>query len=954
MHKGSLLQYLPTGSQALWGVCETHLTGLGIKAFRKELAFHDSNFKLVPGAPVPYRSSAIQAIGGKQLGVAVLSNLPTRSLQPSWDVEVWQGARFHMTTTFCLGRWIHGATFYGPAFRADTTEVRSQADQLLQIMTNRIVMGMKGFRYIMGDFNQLDGQLLQPELWRKLGWKEIQTLGFELFGREPCNTCKSKTIKDFIWISPELAAYVESVTTLDDLFPDHSVLFAKFKPWSKPEPIPLWRKPKVIDWKNIPSALQSTGSKQSLQNVDAEIAEIAATFEERVHQTSLRTKGTGLTEAQRGRAKTTDTKEIREYSKPLSKSREGDSLPSYIGISLQHSRWFRQLRRLETLKRMPEVNSSLQQKIQQDRVWRAILKAPGFPFGFRKWWSTAVPQFAGTPVVIPLDPPSKAEAIIICDIFETQVRQLEQNLIQQLTQKAAHNRINNPNKIFDDIRKPATSPVQTLADLKEAAVAVIDESNTVLHLEETTAFVREQPLLHDNGSCKIIEIKQNQIKVDNLTNLLVGTRVRQETYEASLQKLFQKFGEEWTKRWDKHFHVDNNRWDPLVDFFTRVVPKVPDMSLPPITLSDWKYAVRKKRAKSAIGPDGWSKWDLLNLPDDLTERLLALIASIEDPSQKIAWPKSIVTGLVHSLEKVPGASRTSQFRPITVFSMIYRTWSSIRSKQCLQHLIEHVPTHCYGNLPGRQASQVWYGIQQKIEDHSFTGLGLSGAMVDIVKCFNTLPRTPLLAICHHLGIPKGLVKAWSKALCQMERRFVIRGATGPPLRSSTGFAEGCGMSVVAMVASNVLTAEWLQQKMPNTQLWSYVDNLEIITPSAEETTEALTHLTDFTQLLDVELDSKKTIVWSNSTSGRQILRSHDLQVKHWIRDLGGHVQYSQQSTNSVIVQRILDFKPRWKDLCRSKASYSQKLLALRSVAWPTTMHGIASIQYTWGKTTSTI
>ena len=189
LHKGSLLQYLPTGSQALWGVCETHLTGLGIKAFRKELAFHDSNFKLVPGAPVPYRSSAIQAIGGKQLGVAVLSNLPTRSLQPSWDVEVWQGARFHMTTTFCLGRWIHGATFYGPAFRADTTEVRSQADQLLQIMTNRIVMGMKGFRYIMGDFNQLDGQLLQPELWRKLGWKEIQTLGFELFGREPCNTC---------------------------------------------------------------------------------------------------------------------------------------------------------------------------------------------------------------------------------------------------------------------------------------------------------------------------------------------------------------------------------------------------------------------------------------------------------------------------------------------------------------------------------------------------------------------------------------------------------------------------------------------------------------------------------------------------------------------------------------------------------------------------------------------
>ena len=218
LHKGNLLQYLPKGSQALWGVSESHLTGLGIKAFRKELAFHDSSFSITPGAPVPYRSNSIQAIGGKQLGVAILSNMPTRSLQPSWDVESWESARFHMTTSFCLGRWIHGATFYGPAFRADTTEVRTITDQLLQNITNRIVMGMTGLRYITGDFNQIDGQLLQPELWRKLGWKEVQGLGQEFSNRQPVPTCKSKTIKDFIWISPELAEYFESVATLDDLF----------------------------------------------------------------------------------------------------------------------------------------------------------------------------------------------------------------------------------------------------------------------------------------------------------------------------------------------------------------------------------------------------------------------------------------------------------------------------------------------------------------------------------------------------------------------------------------------------------------------------------------------------------------------------------------------------------------------------------------------------------------
>lgn len=246
-------------------------------------------------------------------------------------------------------------------------------------------------------------------------------------------------------------------------------------------------------------------------------------------------------------------------------------------------------------------------------------------------------------------------------------------------------------------------------------------------------------------------------------------------------------------------------------------------------------------------------------------------------------------------------------------------------------------------MPGKQASNVWYGIQQNIEEHAFTGSSLSGAMIDIIKCFNRLPRTPLLAICVHLGLPKKVVNAWGKALVNMNRRFVIRGGTGPPLRSSTGFAEGCGMSVISMVAANVLTAAWLQQKMPTAQLWSYVDNLEVLTPSAEETTSALEHLTEFTQLMDIEIDPNKTIVWSNSSTGRQHLRSPNLEAKYWMRDLGRHVQYSQQATNSVIVQRIVAFKPRWKDLARSKAGYHQKLRALRSVAWPTTLHGISSI-----------
>lgn len=151
---------------------------------------------------------------------------------------------------------------------------------------------------------------------------------------------------------------------------------------------------------------------------------------------------------------------------------------------------------------------------------------------------------------------------------------------------------------------------------------MIDESNAIISFDTEVVFVCDQPLLHETGSCKILNIDGNNLKVDNIANITVGTKLKQETFEASLQKLSQKFAEEWTKRWDKHLLVEVDRWHPLVEFFTHNVPRVPEQEYKPITIHQWKTALRRKRAKAAIGPDGWSKWDLLSLPDDLTQQLL--------------------------------------------------------------------------------------------------------------------------------------------------------------------------------------------------------------------------------------------------------------------------------------------------------------------------------------------
>ena len=197
--------------------------------------------------------------------------------------------------------------------------------------------------------------------------------------------------------------------------------------------------------------------------------------------------------------------------------------------------------------------------------------------------------------------------------------------------------------------------------------------------------------------------------------------------------------------------------------------------------------------------------------------------------------------------------------------------------------------------------------------------------MDVIKCFNHLVREPLLQMCLHLGAPPQVITAWRQALQQMTRRFSIRGSVGPPLSSSTGFAEGCGLSVVAMLVSNIALAAWVQHRAPTCTLWTLVDNLELTSPAVTDTVLGLEQITKFTELLDIQLDPHKTFVWSNTAEERAWLRANSHVVKPWARDLGGHVQYNKCSTNWVIVQKCASFHARWRQFARSRAPQRAKV-----------------------------
>ena len=118
------------------------------------------------------------------------------------------------------------------------------------------------------------------------------------------------------------------------------------------------------------------------------------------------------------------------------------------------------------------------------------------------------------------------------------------------------------------------------------------------------------------------------------------------------------------------------------------------------------------------------------------------------------------------------------------------------------------------------------------------------------------PVAKIAASSLHLGIPKPIVRAWANALHQMQRAFCVRGTVGPPLVTSTGFAEGCGLSCSAMLLCNIALSRWLQIRFPSVRLWSYLDSLEL-TATSMDATQGLSLMTQFCDLLDLQLDQGK-------------------------------------------------------------------------------------------------
>ena len=920
-----------------WILSETHLTHGGILSFRSNLRSSGSTYSaFIHGCPVAQRSITSEI--GQWSGVGVLSRFPSRRLPHTWPDVAYNSGRL-LCSGFCAkGVWISGVTVYGTPTGPTHVNGREVTDELLGLALDRTLQ-LTGPRFIAGDFNHDLDRLNTITKMERLGFRDIQDLHAERTGQLPVATCRGKTRRDYLFVSRELASLFLTCRVDDESLSDHSYLIGTFDGSVDSLDRFLWPTPDPMEW-TPPSCRHPIGRALFLPGCNLE-DDYEAFWAAVAHQNNVARRGQykPVVRAMGGRGKQRQPQLRHGQLAPTKASRPGDRQPAFLGTCVQHAQWLKQLRRLQSYVRLSRSGvCSAAHRAHRFGLWTSILRAPGFCPSFPVWWSQRC-LAAGEPAAVPLDPPDQSMAWIFYSGLELDFTQLEASLRSARSHANRLAKASDVQAMYRTVQRDPPVQVDSLVGVSQASVVELDLDECAIVIDTPTEWNLEVPLAHRSGPLSIIHAEEDKIWIDSCANVDVGDTVSQTTFTTSLTDLFEAFESHWTALWHKHVDVPESQWDDIVQFAACHLQPLPP-SCPKFSTGTVRRCLQRKSSRSATGLDGVARSDLLAL---LEPDLEVLLRTFSCAGQTGCWPQQVLNGYVRSLAKTEDPLCVGHYRPITVFSVWYRTWSSISARHWLSQLSAVVDPFLCGNVVGCRAGMVWRHVLEQVEAAHRDQVPVCGFSADIVKAFNVLPRRPAFAAAKLLGLDQATLVSWAGALGGFVRHFVVRGSVSPGVGSHNGFPEGCAMSCVAMLVLTQLFHKWMTACNTMFRPVSYVDNWAVLLDNVDYMRQATDAVDKFASLLQVQLDAKKSFAWCSHAEGRKSLREQGYRVLLGTRELGAHVVYSRQLANRTALDRFRCLDDFWSKLSSTWCSFRQKLTLVTRVAWPRAMHAISAV-----------
>ena len=954
--KDDLIAALGPGT---YSIAETHATIKAQRNLRK--AFRGRLLNPIFGKPVPSHLGN-DTCKGVASGVACVSSSPIRFFPITGYESLVDTCRI-VASHVSLGPNLTClvVTIYAPPRSSLTIEdPKGLTIQLLECAFH-LAQSWNGPAVIAGDFNQ---DILEFEVVQRLiacGWGDGQTLHHRRYGTPIQPTCVlPQGVSSFsnILCNPAIIRSFNWCTTTDESFSSHPVLTLSCNIQVLKQQTVVWRLPKPLECHKFDEqALEITRPthegkidqiQKYLQKGDvSEAAGLWTQITENVLANAARDQNNEpvrFTTAHFQRHKGPKFKNI-PVSQPVAKlGRTGDEQTTNMQGPVWHRQHLRQLRRLQTMVNLSkardrELTDANQLACQQ--LYKRIVEAPGFKGGFPIWVVTNL--HIPWPLICPDTP--NLDKIYQCfrEYFYQVDKQLGKEQREHTKQVFQKDWENGGRLSFKAIKEEGPQPLCFVAKtvtVKVKKTRWTKQGVTVLQVDTTHNLQKDLPIVFQGQQRNIVTVNTNSLTVDKplfLRDQNFGLKQVQYIYQP------QQAGKEVVDAWNGYLQRDqpDDRWEQAEEILT-MIPQGPQIEVPEFEVELWRRVQAKTPCRSARGSCGFSVREIRNIPEWLLIILFKIFTAIETEG---TWPQNWVFAFTVLLPKTENPSNAMDLRPITILSRVYRQWSRYRAIALIAGLTKLVPNTVAGGTSRMSALLLAGHVQDMLEDEDNLK-SLCGLTVDIVKCYNTIPRYPLALFMMKLGWPVKIIKAYMSALYMMRRTFLVLNSASEWQHATTGIPEGCALAVASMLTLSVVVFHFVKYHSPTADAITFADNWSFVFENSTQATDIIHRLEDFCAALRLRLSIPKSWTWALNKDVAQQLSTVRMQGEaipnhQCVTDLGVDLTYRGRRSKKNLYHRITLGLKRCKAVAQVGGSKSRKPRLIQGSCFPKSSYGCA-------------
>lgn len=946
--------------KGIWSICETHATLRTQKVFSQNMK---NLYNCAYTRPVKSIGTA-SGYRGVASGVACVTSLPIRTVRTGIPETVHESCRLlvnHITVN--SSTTILVVSVYGPATGIATISDPQQLLQDLLSTATSIASQWNGPAIVLGDFNTDPDQYSTIQALFRHGWIDAHLESHRQHGHPLDPTCilaHGTSRHSRIYINPQCArSFVRCETWNDNLFPGHPALVLQCHLPTMTQRLSTWQLPKSFDSYCIePGAaisyeshceqlrgqfqeLLQQGNLEQASKIWTILCEKTLAFSAR-DSTDKRVK---VNKSHFGRADGPKLTSKAPSLPTIRDGRDGDFNPGWGQCNIHLRQICRQGRRIANLVHLSRArlrNATPANEAACVQLWKAICQAPGFPKTFPQWYVGFAHE------AFPLQFPNLEELMRIQTVYQgfcdatshahrAHTREQTKEFFERDWDKGGA-------KTFAQIKEdPLPNPPFVVHTIKSKVKKVVwkKTGSKTLYVDDPHLFTIGDQITFQGQHATIVSIQGNIVKVDTILFL------RNQDHLVKIKKYIYEpieANRRVTEAWNGFFQKDSNTpidsWREVEDTLPQL-PQSQVAELPKLEVEVWKRVHSNISQKSARGPCGFSVKEMRHLPDWLLELLFLVFQAIHEGRP---WPQLWVKAFTVLLPKSEDPQALIDNRPITILSRVYRMWSRFYSITLLVQLSSSVPKTIGGGTKEVSALMMTSYVQELLESHQQNKVFAAGLVIDLVKCFNTIPRYPLALFMSKAGWPHFLIQAYLGALHQMQRSFVILGNASPWHGTHTGIPEGCPLAVPAMLTLSITAYHFVRVNNPNIEFQAFADNWAMLFSSLHQVAHGVTLIQTFCNMLKLEISVPKSWLWCLNRKGEKEINNLTLQgsvipVVSEAKDLGADISYGRRKNKKRLQKRLDLGLTRIKKLKTIKTNTKRRTQVLKNGCFAKATYG---------------